>query len=142
MHCDPQTVRTLAANVKRDIALAEIESFASGVDAEIDAKLAPAFFWPSDASGALITPTPGLIQTIANKLTAAAIEMTKYAVSEAGQATPNPYAMSLRKEGRDLLTAVVSGAAVVPGLQARQTPSASTGAAPAVVAARSGRRTY
>lgn len=118
MYANEASVRTLCINVRSGLDSAFILEHGETVDAMIDAKLGEAYYWPTDSSGKPVNdPPPTLIVKIANKLTAAAIERTKYAVNEAnGQIQGNPYAASLEREGKQILEALVAGDMILPEL--------------------------
>lgn len=118
MYANEASVRTLCINVRSGLDSAFILEHGETVDAMIDAKLGEAYYWPTDSSGnAVNNPPPTLIVKIANKLTAAAIERTKYAVNEAnGQIQGNPYAASLEREGKKILEDLVNGDMILPEL--------------------------
>lgn len=116
MYATESTVRTLAKNVKT-ISAEQIAAFASVVDAEIDSALFAIYGWPYDSNGAVITPTPTVIITIANLMTAGWIEASAYAQQQGGESEPqNPFGGRLLAAGRKLLQLVCEGKRDIPEL--------------------------
>lgn len=118
MYAVEASVRTLCINVRSGLESAFITEHGETVDAIIDAKLGEHFYWPTDANGDPVNnPAPTIVVKIANKLTAAAIERTKYAVNEAnGNIQGNPYAASMEREAMKMLEALVAGDMIIPEL--------------------------
>lgn len=118
MYAVEASVRTLCINVRSGLDSAFITEHGETVDAFIDAKLGETYYWPTNALGVLVNnPPPTLIVKIANKLTAAAIERTKYSINEAnGAIQGNPYAASMEREGMKMLDALVAGDMILPEL--------------------------
>lgn len=118
MYAIEASVRTLCINVRSGLDSAFIAEMAATADAIIDAKLGEHFSWPNDPDGNPVNaPPPAIIVQIANRLTAAYIERTKYAINEAnGQPMGNPYAASLEREAKKMLDELQSGDLIIPSL--------------------------
>lgn len=129
MYAVENSVRTLCINVRSGIDLAFITEMAATADALIDAKLGEHYYWPTGPDGRPVNdPPPPIIVQIANRLTAAYIERTKFAINEAnGQIQGNPYAASLEREAKKMLEDLRNGELVIPQLvettMIRQSPS-------------------
>ena len=119
MYANEQSVRTLCINVRSGLASDFILEHGETVDEIIDAKLGEVFWWPISREGVDLRVTPPtIIIKIANRLTAAYVERTKYAVNEAnGNIMGNPYASNLEKSAMAMLTSIAEGNMIIPALE-------------------------
>lgn len=115
MYADIATVRELAINIKSNTSDDFIRTMGRIVDSIINGKLSMVFVeWIDVMNGDL--ETPEIITDMANILTAARLEMTKYAVNDAGKSQPNQYGVQLRDDGLSTLDSIFNGTTAVLGL--------------------------
>ena len=111
---DLDTVKSLAINIRSNVPTDRILAFGRIVDSLINGKMAMIF---SEWIGIMNTGNyPPTIVDIANLMTAGRLEKTQYAVNEAGKSTPNPYGVSLYKEGLQRLEDIWNGRELLLGL--------------------------
>jgi hypothetical protein len=108
-------VRALAINISPLPTNQFVGSVARIVDAYINGKMSMVYLEWIDImqTGG---PYPEIIKDCANLMTAGRIEMTQYAVNDAGRAQPNQYGVSIHADGKDMIDSIWNGDIPVIGL--------------------------
>lgn len=114
MYADIATVRELAINIKSNTSDSFIRVMGRIVDSRINGIMAMVYEEWINVMNGTVDP-PEIIVDLANILTAARLEMTKYAVNDAGKSTPNPYGVQLRDDGMATLDSIFNGTTAVLG---------------------------
>ena len=121
-------INALAYNVRSQTSTAQMQIYQTIVDAQIDSALGGVYDnWDQVKTWDSV---PTEIVVMASILVAARLELTRFAINEAGMQTPNPYAVSLEKQGLDMLESYRNADRIIPGLLIRFTPvslAAATG---------------